>query len=243
MPDNKPAENKKLAPSQFSYLISILIAFLGPIFFLFKRVGGDQHKKAIWLSTLIIGVLGWTWSWIVSSNGWWTFGEKYLLGLEVIPHLPIEEVLFYPLGGMLCILFYLMGSRWAEKTNAAVYWAFILIGTAVFATLAYITREHGPYYVISQIILYNTLCSIFLAPWVAKRINLVGLATPIAILSVVGFAWNFIGFKFGWWAYHATMHINIDVVPIDDFNFFLFAPTAAVSIFLAVRRLTEPTPQ
>jgi lycopene cyclase domain-containing protein len=240
--NNERQPQKKFSPSQASYLISILVAFLGPILFLFKKVGGDTSKKSLAVSTLIIGALGWGWSWLVSSSGWWTFGEKYLLGIQVIPHLPIEEVLFYPLGGLLCILFYLMGSRWADVKNAAAYWAFLIIGTGVFATLAWITREHKPYYVTSQLVLYNTLCSIFLAPFVARRINLLGLAVPIAILSVVGFAWNYIGFKYGWWAYHATMHINIDVVPIDDFNFFLFAPTAAISIFLAVRKFTDPPP-
>ncbi len=242
--DRQPSSSqKKFSLSQISYLVSILIAFFTPIIVLFKQVGPKVSKKSLFTSTFIIGLLGWAWSWTVSSHGWWTFGEKFLLGVKIIPNLPVEEFLFYPLGGMLCILMYVWGAKFGVVRKAIAYWLFIIVGTAVFAGLVWMTRDRKPAYIISQLILYNGICSFLLAPFVARDTNLVGLAVPIAALSVVGFAWNYVGFKYGWWAYHATMGINIDVVPIDDFNFFLFAPTAAVSIFLTVCKIFETPPR
>lgn len=232
---NPPSEKKSL--KRFSYLISILFFFLVPLVTIFKKEWEHIPKKPFFISFAIIGFLGWAWSWTVTSHVWWSFGENFLLGVEVIPHLPLEELLFYPLGGGLCILFYLYGFKIKIIQNQKIYWTFLIIGNLTFGIIAWATRHNGPAYLYSQLFLYNTICSLALAPWVGKDINLTGLAIPIGILSVVGFIWDYIGFKYGWWVYHAITQIYISVVPLDDFNFFLFAPTAAVSIYVLICKL------
>ncbi len=237
MGDSQPVEKRKIEPSQYSYLISILVAFVAPILFLSKDLRKRIPPAPFYVSVAIIGVLGWIWSYIVSSHLWWVFGEKFLTGIKVIPNLPIEELLFYPLGGAICILFYLKMQTQAafkNKISAKAYWIFIVLGTIVFTALVAARWHVKPYYLTSQLVLYNLLCTLLLAPWVAKNINLPGLALPVGILTVVGYSWNWIGFKYGWWVYNATTQIYLSVVPIDDCNFYFFAPTAAVSLYVFI---------
>jgi hypothetical protein len=237
--NDKRSSEQASALKRSSYLLSIIFFFIIPTAVFVKSLWKNLPKKPFFLTFFTIGVLGWGWSWVVSSNVWWEFGANFLLGFNVIPHLPIEEVLFYPFGGALCVLLYVWVSRKKRYTNVPLYWGFMIVGSAIFAALTWFTRENKPYYLYSQFILYNGLCSFLLAPFVAKRMNLLGLAAPIALLSIVGFIWDYIGFKYGWWVYHAITQIYVSVVPIDDFNFFLFAPTAGVSVYLMWCRLLK----
>lgn len=93
----------------------------------------------------------------------------------------------------------------------------------------------GPHYLYSQFVVYNGLC-LTMAPLVGHDMDLRALSLPVLVLGTVGFLWDHVAFKYGWWIYHAVTQIRIWLVPLDDFNFFFFAPTAAVSIYLAACR-------
>ncbi|MFA6092250.1 MAG: hypothetical protein WCU88_01700 [Elusimicrobiota bacterium] len=246
-PEPKASGEEAASPRKLAriplYLVSIVLAFLLPSLALLGRLWKKASRKALLISVAIIAIIGWSWSWMVSYSHWWTFGERYMLGWQVVPFLPIEEVLFYPLGGLLSILAYLWAYSWLpRKVHAPSYWGFLSLGTLIFAGLVVSSWAYGPYYLLSQLVIYNFACSMLLAPKTASRMNLPALCVPIAGLGVVGYLWNYIGFKYGWWAYYATVRINVSVVPIDDFNFFFFAPTAAVSIYVFVCGLLGEEP-
>ncbi|MDE2290725.1 MAG: hypothetical protein KGL53_01475 [Elusimicrobia bacterium] len=224
------------------YYLSILFFFAEPVAALLKELWPRLPKRAFFSAFAFIAVLGWGWSWLVSASGWWSFGPRFMLGVEVLPHLPIEEVLFYPLGGALAVLAYLCARDERRPPRPGLLWAFLLTGTAIFAGLAAARWGRHPYYVVSQLVVYNTLCGILLAPWAAPKVDVAALALPVAGLGILGFLWNYVGFKYGWWVYHATLGLNVSVEPVDDFNFFLFAPTAAVLVYHAACRLTGSPP-
>ncbi len=230
-------DSLKSAKKVPAYFLSILVLFVVPVAALIKMCWKQTAKKPFFLSVGVICAIGWAWSWTVSKNGWWTFGERYMLGVEVIPHLPLEELLFYPLGGAFCILVYIAICKYSVRIQPLMHWVFLLAGTLVFGFLAWRYRANGPHYLTSQLIVYNLATGILLAPYVAKHVNLIGVAAPVAVLGTIGFFWDYVAFKYGWWAYHAITQIKISIVPIDDFNFFLYAPTSAVSLYAAFCRL------
>jgi len=221
------------------YLISIIIIFVLPVSVLLAGLWGRAPKRALAASTIIIGLLGSAWSCVLNFEKWWSFGDRFLLGVDIVPHLPLEEFLFYPLGGALAILIYLrfrcIHGR-CREVRPALFWCFLVLGTMPFGLLAFMRWDHGPYYICSQLILFNSICCMVLAPWASRSIDLRALAAPITILAVVGYIWNCCGIHYGWWAYHAVLGIHLPGMPIDDVNFFLFAPTAAVSIYHCVCR-------
>jgi hypothetical protein len=154
----------------------------------------------------------------------------------------LEEFLFNPLGGLISVLLYLSGGRMKIKVQPVIYWSFLILGTAVFGAIAWMTRSGKPYYIYSQLILFNLVCSLFLAPFVAKEVNLVGVGLAVFVLGTMGFVWDTVGFTYGWWTYYAVTGVAIGKVHIDDFNFFMFAPTSAISIYILTCRMLK-TPQ
>lgn len=225
-----------------SYLKSILVLFVIPVSLMLAFLKKRISPKPFWLSVGTVSIIGWIWSWVVSSNQWWTFGWEHMTGIYLVPHLPIEEVLFYPLGGAFCLLVYvwiLTNSRLSRLVSPGFYWGYIFLGSAVFGTLAYLNRAEGPFYLYSQFVVYNFLCTFLLAPFVARRMNLAGMLAPVFLLGTIGYLWDVAAFSKGWWAYHAITQIKVGIVPIDDFNFFLFAPPSAISIYICFCRILK----
>lgn len=232
---NDPGSRRRLQRIP-AYFFSILLVFVLPALTLGKWLWKKISPKPFFLSIALISVIGWIWSWVVSSNQWWSFGERYMLGFEIIPYLPLEEFLFYPFGGALSILIYVSLENRHSLIKPGLYWGYLILGTLIFTGLAWFTRGNGPHYLTSQLIVYNIACCLVLAPFVAKRINLYGAILPALCLGTLGYFWDYIAFTYGWWDYHAITQIRISIVPIDDFNFFLYAPPSAISIYLVVFR-------
>lgn len=235
--DDNSGSQKKPSLKRYSYLISIFFGFVIPIAALGKHLWKNIPKVPFLVAFSITAVLGCSWSAYVSRHGWWEFGAQYVTGIRVFPNLPLEEFIFNPLGGVISVLLYLQGHRIKVVINKAAYWAFTLSGTAFFCFIAWYTRDNGPYYLYSQLVLFNFACTLALAPFVADRINLVGLGLSIAALLTLGFGWDWVGFTKGWWTYFAVTGIKIGPVHFEEFNFFLFAPTAAVSVYALTCRL------
>lgn len=236
-------ERKRFAPAAVpAYLWSIIAIFIGPALVLLAKLWKRIPKVPFFASVAAISIIGWAWSWTVSRNLWWSFGERYMLGWEVVPHLPLEEFLFYPFGGMLCLLVYISRYRPPGPRRPVHYWVFMTAGTALFAVLAWATRANGPYYLYSQFLVYNALCGLLLAPFAAKEVDMRALWAPVALLGSAGFGWDYVAFTYGWWDYHAITRIRVSIVPVDDFNFFLYAPAAAVSIYHCLCRLMGSAP-
>ncbi|MCB4757026.1 MAG: hypothetical protein LHV69_08400 [Elusimicrobia bacterium] len=245
MTDENKSNNKKLIQRVPRYLESIIGIFIVPVLILLGIVWKKLPKKPFYLASLTIALIGWTWSWTVTSHVWWSFGERYMLGFDVIPHLPFEEVLFYPFGGILCLFLYvaMLRLKWTRgKTSAFIYWGYLILGVIVFGSVAFLKRENGPHYLTSQLLTYNLICCLILAPFVARDINLVAMITPVLILGPTGYFWDFFALKFGWWDFHAITQIRIGPVPFDEFNFFFYAPPSAISIYLLYCRLCRRPP-
>jgi lycopene cyclase domain-containing protein len=63
------------------------------------------------------------------------------------------------------------------------------------------------------------------------------LLGSVAVLGTIGFIWDYLAFKFGWWTYNATTGVKVARIPVEDVNFYLMAPTAAISLYIAFCRL------
>jgi hypothetical protein len=181
----------------------------------------------------------------VSASKWWVFNPACMLGVQVLPNLPLEEMLFYPLGGALSILVYQRLKSRNESAPRAGLGTFCLLAvmTAAAVVAIFIAQaQHGrwAYYLISQLVLFNGLTLILW--WVPRARFLVG-PTSLAVLgmTVIGFAWNWLAFTQGWWTYHAVLGWMFPPrVPVDDWNFFIFAPLAAISLYGWLGRRESP---
>ncbi len=237
--------NKTEAKRAPNYLLSIIAIFIIPSLLLLPATWKKVAKKPFILASATIALIGWGWSWNVTSHVWWSFGWPHMLGWDVIPHLPLEEILFYPFGGILVLLVYVAVHRlkWVPVyKSATVYWIYLIVGTAILGTIAYLTRENVPMYLYSQLLVYNLCCCLLLAPFVAKDINLVAMLAPVFLLLPVGFLWDTVAIKYGWWTFHAITQIRIGTVPLDEFDFFFYAEPSAISIYLVYCRIFKMKP-
>ncbi len=230
------------------YVITEIIFFILPLAGLWTTLK-KMNRRAFGLTLVIIMVLGYSWSMLVSSHGWWQFNPQTMLGWQVLPHLPLEEALFYPLGGALSILVYgfladkMANPRWK---SLGFYFLFLALTLVVLgaATTAVANNFH-PAYILSQVVLYNGL-ALLLWPVAGPKFHLPGLLVTIVILTAVGVFWNYVGFTQRLWWYTAVLGWNWPkAVPVDDWNFYIFAPLAAISLYILLdskhsRRSTHP---
>lgn len=222
------------------YFITITTFFFLPIAYLLKK-SKNIDKPAFIKATLTIMALGYLWSYTVSSCGWWVFNPNTMLGIEILPHLPLEEILFYPLGGALSILIYIAIHKRdiaANPVGKKYIWILVGITGIILACVVYSTLTLGkaPWYIISQVILFNGLS---IGLWFRKTHRLAANPALLAIfgMTIIGFFWNWIAFTKNWWSYHAVLGWHFPPqVPVDDWNFFIFAPLAAVSLYENYRK-------
>lgn len=224
-----------------SYCLSILLALVLPTAFLIVRLRQELEPRAFLRGVGVVTMLGWSWSSVVSAHGWWRFAPEALTGVWFGPYLPIEEMLFYPSGGALCILLYQLFSRPpdARPRSAAVWYLYTTLGTLFFAAVAWERRDFGPWYLCSQLVLYNLALVLPMAPVVARQVDVRALLRATAIMSLLGYVWDHLAFTYGWWNYIAVTGWRIGRVPFDDFDFFAFAPAAAISLYLVLEPATS----
>lgn len=220
------------------YTWSLLAIFVVPLLFLGRRILRAVRKKPFFLAISTVSVLGWAWSMLLSYKKWWVFPEKYIVGLRALPYVPLEEFVIYPIGGAFSIFLYVVSSRKFSLRSPEIFQTMLTGTTAVFLALALARFKRRPHYLFSQLVLYNGL-SFLLSPFTSRHLNIGGLLGSIAVLGAIGFTWDFLAFRFGWWAYNATIGIRILRIPIEDVNFYLMAPTAAVSLYVALCRLLK----
>lgn len=226
------------------YTKSLLLVFVIPFLFLFRTILKNVQKKPFWIAVGLVCALGWFWSGFLSYKGWWEFPAESIIGIHVLPHLPLEEFIIYPLGGAFSIFFYTFPSvRWPKnnRANPLLYWGFLIGVTGVFAVLAYVKRDTHPWYLYSQFVLYNGLCLI-LAPFIAKDLYIPAVFYPMISLGAVGFFWDYFAFQLDWWIYHAITNVRVFNIPVEDFNFYLLAPPAAISLYVLFCKLFKLPP-
>jgi hypothetical protein len=217
--------------NELGYTKSLVAFFIIPFVLLAGSIFRSVERKPFVLSIGTVCVLGWAWSLFLSYKKWWIFPGKDIVGLYVFPHLPLEEFVIYPIGGALAIYLYLrVASRFQATPRPGSFWALLLGTTAIFGAIALCT-DARPFYLYSQLLVYNGLC-LALAPFTSKSLKFAGLVASIAILGSIGFLWDFLAFTFQWWTYTAITGLRIGPVPIEDINFYLLAPTAAISLYV-----------
>ena len=224
------------AIKKLGYTKSLLFVFVIPFVFLFRTMVRNTQKAPFFLSIAVVCLLGWSWSMLLSYQHWWVFPERYILGIRPLPYLPLEEFLIYPMGGAFSIFFYAFATRRFSTASVPVaVWSYLAVISAAFVALGISKADTRPYYLYSQLLLYNGLCLI-LAPFAASRINLRGLIFSAVILGTIGFIWDYFAFKFEWWVYFAITGLKIEGIPIEDVNFYLMAPAAAITLYVALCR-------
>jgi hypothetical protein len=221
-----------------TYLLSICLALVLPSFLLAVRLRSRIQWKAFAMALSAISVIGNGWSAVVTAHEWWSFGSPHVTGWRPLPYLLVEEVIFYPAGGALCILLYLASAHRPARPRRGSYVAYLLCGTAFFATLALSHAPQRPYYLYSQLLVYNLLVCGTLAPVVAQHIDFRGFAVATQLMAMVGYVWDHLAFVDAWWEYHAITQLHLGLVPLDDVDFFLFAPAAAISVYEFARSAT-----
>ena len=216
--------------TELGYTKSLLVIFIIPFLLLCGTILRSVERRPFALAIAAVCVLGWGWSLFLSYKAWWIFPGKDIVGVYVLPHLPLEEFVIYPIGGALSIFLYAVAGRRVSNPRPGLLWVFLVGTTLVFGAIAALS-DTRPFYLYSQLLLYNALC-LALAPVAARRLAFAGLAASVGVLGLVGFGWDHLAFTFDWWIYTAITGIRIGRVPIEDVNFYLMAPTAAISLYV-----------
>ena len=222
---------------KLGYTKSLLFVFVIPFLFLFRTILRNVQKAPFFVSVAAVCVLGWGWSMLLTYQHWWVFPERFILGYRPLPYLPVEEFLIYPIGGAFSIFLYALPTRkWPVATSAPFFWFFIVAVTAAFSGLAWWKHDTRPFYLYSQLVLYNGL-SFVLAPFSASRVNIKGLLISALTLGAVGSVWDYFAFRYAWWVYYAITNVKVAGVPVEDVNFYLMAPAAAIALYVALCRM------
>lgn len=222
------------------YLQVLITLFIFPLIVMARWLFKGASKKAIFLGTFAVTLIGWSWSMMLSANQWWIFPKKWLIGIWLLPNLPLEEMLFYPIVTLFMIGTYnLLSLRWPAKLNNPwLYRLYLYLGTLVFLILGLIYREEKPYYIYSQLIVFNLL-AIVSCEVIWKLINPKPFILIIGSLFVVGLVWDYFAFKYDWWIYNPLMGPKFLNIPIEDVNFYLYATPAGISLYLlALKHVT-----
>jgi lycopene cyclase domain-containing protein len=223
------------------YTISLLLFFVLPFLFVARQIPRLVEPRPFVWSIATISVIGWAWSFFLSYKSWWIFPDYHVVGINPIPYVPLEEFVIYPIGGAFSIYLYLAGSRGlSARSRPWLVGSFLTGVTALFIAVAVLAKQPSPY-LHSQLFVFNTLC-LLLAPLIISSMKLRGLLVAVGVLGAIGFVWDHLAFSFDWWIYAAVTGIRLGRVPIEDVNFYLMAPTAAISIYLAFRRLFSNLP-
>jgi hypothetical protein len=226
--------------SDLGYTKSLIVIFIIPFLVLLRPMLHTLERKPFALAISAVCLLGWAWSTFLSYKGWWIFPGNDIVGVYILPHLPLEEFVIYPIGGALSIYSYTRLSQMLDATpQPRLLWASLLGITAVFGSLAVLHSETQPFYLISQLALYNTLCLV-LALFTSASLKMSGLVATIALLGSVGFVWDYLAFTRDWWIYTATMGLKWGPVPVEDINFYVLAPTAAILLYVFFCNLHSP---
>jgi hypothetical protein len=62
----------------------------------------------------------------------------------------------------------------------------------------------------------------------------------VLLMTGIGFIWDCLAFNWGWWTYYAILGWMFPKrVPIDDWNFYFFAPIAAIELYSVFRKEKE----
>lgn len=217
------------------YFLTILAFFIFPVLFLWRALKRENYP-AFFKTVGLVMLLGYAWSYLVSASGWWVFNPACMLGIQVLPNLPLEEVLFYPLGGALSILIYqklISANASARRAGPGTFCLLAALTLAAVGMIFIARAQQGrwAFYLVSQLLLFNGLT---LALWWRPRARFFLWPAALAVLgmALIGFFWNWLAFTQGWWSYHAILGWMFPPrVPVDDWNFFLFAPLAAISLY------------
>ncbi|MCK5219851.1 hypothetical protein KAR10_10015, partial [bacterium] len=190
------------------YFLTLLAFFVVPVSFMIST-WKQIDRRALFKAATIITVLGYAWSMLVSANGWWSFDLNTMLGLKLFYWLPLEEALFYPFGGALCILLYDVFVRQCRSAKTGGYPLLIAITVLtltviILVLISIFTYGKQPAYVISQLVLYNGLCFV-LWPKIGFRILMKPALITVVVMTIIGFFWDWLAFTRGWWEYHAIL--------------------------------------
>jgi hypothetical protein len=219
------------------YLQVLVGAFILPLFLLWKKLFKGADGRAVALGFGMVTLIGWAWSMTLSYNHWWIFPRKWLIGIKLLPNLPLEEMLFYPMVMLFMIGFYNFFDQKKHEAprNPWPFRIFLYAGTAVFTGLAIHYRAEKPYYIWSLLIVYNALAIVlYEAVWKIMNQRLVAWIT--GVMFAVGFVWDYFAFKYDWWIYNPIMGIKVLNIPIEDVNFYLYAPAAGLFLYLLAVR-------
>ncbi|HRY29245.1 MAG TPA: lycopene cyclase domain-containing protein [Elusimicrobiota bacterium] len=222
------------------YLQVLVGVFILPLLVLWRWLFRGANAKAVFLGFALVTLIGWAWSITLSAQQWWIFPRKWLIGIWLLPNLPLEEMLFYPMVMLFMIGFYNVIDRARPQTLKSPwsYRLYLYSGTLVFAVLAFLYRDEKPYYLYSHFIVYNGL-AIVLCEAVWRYVNPRAMALITGFMFLVGLIWDYFAFKYDWWIYNPIMGIKFWGIPVEDVNFYLYAPPAGLSLYLLAVKYTK----
>jgi hypothetical protein len=219
------------------YMQVLVAVFVLPLVVFGRRLFRGADPRAVLLGFALVTLVGWAWSITLSANLWWVFPKRFLVGVWLLPNLPLEEMLFYPIGMLFAIgLYNALTRRWPERMKDPwPYRAYLYAGTAVFGALAFYYRDEKPYYIYSLLLVYNGL-ALALCEAVWRYIHPRPLFVLTALLFVIGLVWDYFAFRYDWWIYNPIMGLKFWGIPVEDVDFYLYAPPAGLSLYLLAVR-------
>ena len=136
---------------KFTYLALMLGSLLFPFIFSFeKQIAFHRKWKSLSIAILISGLFFIVWDSLFTYFGFWSFNDKFTLGLRFLG-LPLEEWLFFIVIPYCSVFIYETSKLYLPKLNfnkEISYFIWLVVG--VFAVLAVI--NYGKWYTFINLI-------------------------------------------------------------------------------------------
>lgn len=205
------------ALSKYTYLLTMVLSLLGPIFLSFeKSVKYVRYWRKSILAALIVGIPFIIWDVSFTQTGIWGFNEKYVSGFWIFG-LPIEEWSFFIVVPFCCLFIYqilvtkiqLIKDKYSTNVYTALLGSFFLIFSILNFDRKYTFYSFGILGISLLIRLFfnKKKWGVF---WLAFVIQLVPMAIVNGVLTSSPVVW---------YNNAENLGIRIGTIPVEDFSY------------------------
>lgn len=203
--------------SKYTYLLTMVLSILGPIFLSFERsVKYVRYWKKALIASIIVGIPFVIWDIIFTNFGVWGFNEKYVTGTW-IARLPIEEWSFFIVVPFCCLFIYqiLVTKIQADIDKYSINVCNVAIGS-FFLIFSALNFDKKYTFVSFGILGISLLIATFFKKknwrnfWLAFIIQLLPMAVVNGILTACPVVW---------YNNSENLGIRLGTIPVEDFSY------------------------
>lgn len=223
----------------YLYLILDILVIAGPLALSFdKKVAFHKNWKYLFPAIGGMMLIFIPWDIIFTYYAVWGFNEKYLCGIYFF-HIPIEEVLFFPVTHYACVFIYECLNAYIKKDILKSTYKWILLALAAIGLATLLTH---PFQLYSSLKMGGAAIFVVILIFIVKpswlsRFTLAFLVSLLPFLLMNGIlTGSFIEQEIVWYNPEHIFNIRIGTIPVEDVFYSLFMLLTTVVLYESLKK-------